>query len=519
MSIRPGRTALAVLLAFTLVAVSTFGLARHVVSQEESRLLAERSIEAGAELSSSVTSIDASLHSLGTLAPLPQATSAFLAAATPLLTGLVRTVGLISRTDRGFSLGAVAGDSTSLGPSLSSERLALLQRALTEPDMVTAVLHDGYRRRIGFALALPPDQGGLVVYQEDAIDPTDPVLSPLSASLAGLQVALYASGSPSPHTQLVDTGDRTTSRPQYLLRLPVGAGQWTLAARATRPLAGSFPVAVPWLLLAGGMVSALLAAAVLEVLARRRDYALALVDQRTAELGQSHEQLVQSERLAAVGLLAASVGHDLRNPIAVISNSLYLIGQRLAKEGITDERITRQIATANREVAAATLIVADLLDWSRDRLPIPTPVDAGALIDEVLESSPPPGGVEVRWQPPAVPLMAFCDRDQAKQTLLNLLSNAYDALPADGGSVALEVAETDGVVTMTVADNGSGMSEEARANLFEPFFTTKSRGTGLGLAVTQRLVSANQGTIEVRSSLGRGTTVTVSLPRSGSSSS
>ncbi|HVA44266.1 MAG TPA: ATP-binding protein [Acidimicrobiales bacterium] len=513
MRIWPGRTSLVVFLAFTLVAVSTFGLARRVVAQEENRLLVERSIEAGAELRSSVTSIDAGLHSLGTLAPLPQASSAFLAAAAPLLTGLVRTVGLISRTDGGFSAKAVVGDSTSLSPSLSPERLALLRHAFAEPDMVTTVLHDGYRRRIGFALALPPDQGSLVVYQEDAIDPADPVLSPLSASLADLQVTLYASGTPSPSAQVVKAGDGSAIGSLYTLSLAAGAAQWTLVAQATRPLAGSFPAAVPWLLLAGGMVSALLAAAVLEVLARRRDYALTLVDQRTAELSESHEQLVQSERLAAVGVLAASVGHELRNPIAVISNSLYLIGQRLAKAGIADDGITRQVATANREVTAATLIVADLLDWSRDRRPIPTSVDLGALMNEVLESSPPPHGVDVIWKPPDPAPIALCDRDQTKQTLLNLLSNAYDALPASGGSVALEVAGRNGQVTMTVADDGSGMSAETRSQLFEPFFTTKSRGIGLGLAVTRRLVSANQGTLDVQSSLGTGTTVTVSLPR------
>ena len=134
-------------------------------------------------------------------------------------------------------------------------------------------------------------------------------------------------------------------------------------------------------------------------------------------------------------------------------------------------------------------------------------------MNEVLESSPPPDGVDVIWKPPDPAPIALCDRDQTKQTLLNLLSNAYDALPASGGSVALEVAGHNGRVTMTVADDGSGMSAETRSQLFEPFFTTKSRGIGLGLAVTRRLVSANQGTLDVQSSLGTGTTVTVSLPR------
>jgi len=512
MSARPGGAAIAVFIAFALVAGSTFALARRVVSQEEQRLLAERSVEVGAQLSSSVTSIDASLHSLGTLAPLPQASTAFLAAATPLVTGLVRTVALVSRSDRGYSLQVEAGDSSSLGGTWSAERLALLRSAFTEPDMVTAVLHDGYRRRIGFALALPPDQGGLVVYQEDAIDPTDPVLSPLSATINDLQVALYANDSQSSRMLVVATGAGRAIGPRYALHLPVGAGQWTLVAQATRPLAGSFPAAVPWLLLTGGVVSAVLAAAVLEVLARRRDYALTLVDQRSAELEQSHEQLVRSERLAAVGLLAASVGHELRNPIAVISNSLYLISERLNREGITDDRIARQVTTANRELATATLIVADLVDWSRERPPLPTSVDIGELLDEVLEASPPPAEVKVVWHAPDPPRLASCDRDQVRQILLNLMSNAYDALPSGGGTVHLTVEGADDQVNITVADDGAGMTQETRTKAFEPFFTTKSRGIGLGLAVTKRLLDANHGAVDVQSFPDHGTTVRVSLP-------
>jgi signal transduction histidine kinase len=511
MSFRPGRAALLVFVVFALVAVTAFGLARHAVSQEENRLLVERSVEVAAQLSGSVTATDASLRSLGTLASLPSAASAFPAAAAPLVTGLVRTVGLIDQTSSGFVVRAMVGDSTSLAGPLSAERSALLRKASIEPDMVTAVLHDGYRRRIGFALALPPDEGGLVVYQEDAIDPANPVLSPASATLSDLRVALYA-GAPSADSLVVIAGPASGRGPHYSLPLAVGAGQWTLVARATSPLAGTFPASVPWLLLVGGMVSAVLAAAVLEVLARRRDYALTLVDRRTAELVESQEQLVESERLAAVGLLAATVGHELRNPFAVVSNSLYLIGQRLIQEGVADERITRQIATANREMAAATLIVSDLVDWSKMRPAYPTPVDLAALMDEALEVSPPPSGVRVVWDRPTE-VVAFCDRDQIKQTLLNLIANAYDALPASDGNLDLMVQTAGRLATVTVADNGSGMSEETLSKVFEPFFTTKLRGIGLGLAVTTSLVAANHGVIEVQSTLGEGARFTVSLPR------
>jgi len=222
--------------------------------------------------------------------------------------------------------------------------------------------------------------------------------------------------------------------------------------------------------------------------------------------------VVESERLAAVGLMAASVGHELRNPMAVLANCLYLISQRLISEELLDDRLGRQLATANRELASANLIVSDLVNWSREFPPNPQPVDMGALINEMLESSPPPTGSVLRWDQPDPAPVALCDREQAKHSVLNLITNAYDALPNNQGTVVVSVASEDGHVTMTVADNGAGMSEETRSRLFEPFFTTKVRGIGLGLAVTKRLVNANRGSIAVASGLGTGTTVTVTLP-------
>ncbi|HET6793548.1 MAG TPA: HAMP domain-containing sensor histidine kinase, partial [Acidimicrobiales bacterium] len=208
-----------------------------------------------------------------------------------------------------------------------------------------------------------------------------------------------------------------------------------------------------------------LAAAVLEVLARRRDYALTLVEQRTSELQDSQAHLVESEKLAAVGLMAASVGHELRNPLGVLANCLYLLDQRLTREGILDERLGRQLGTANRELATANLIVSDLVDWSREPPPNPQPVDLSQLVDETLESSPPPKGAAVVWEHPDRSPVARCDREHAKHTLLNLISNAYDALPNDKGTVVLKVAGDNGRVTITVADDGSGMSEDTRSRL------------------------------------------------------
>jgi two-component system NtrC family sensor kinase len=112
------------------------------------------------------------------------------------------------------------------------------------------------------------------------------------------------------------------------------------------------------------------------------------------------------------------------------------------------------------------------------------------------------------------------DRDQLRQVLLNILSNAYEAVQAaaqagmgpNGGSVTVRTASSDGKVSIAVVDTGIGMDEETRAQMFEPFFTRKTRGTGLGLAVTRRIVDSHGGVIHIDSAEGRGTTFTVEFP-------
>ena len=302
------------------------------------------------------------------------------------------------------------------------------------------------------------------------------------------------------------------------MKVSVGSGQqWLMVTKARHPLVGSVATATPWFLLAAGLLAALLATAVVETLARRREYALAVADMRTRELKQSledlavaHEQLVRQERLAAIGELASTIGHELRNPLGVISNALYLLHGDLGKEPA--EPAARHLATAEREVSAATVIVSDLLEFARQREPVMTDVDTVALLDEVLGVLPPPTGIAVSRDDTAGPVVAVADRDMLRQVLLNLIGNAYQAMP-NGGTLTVGVADDGQSARVRVADTGEGMSDEVRAKLFEPFFTTKARGVGLGLAVCKRIIDAHSGTIAVDSSPGVGSTFTVSLPQ------
>ena len=294
----------------------------------------------------------------------------------------------------------------------------------------------------------------------------------------------------------------------------VGADTWLLVASSPTPLVGRLAQDTPWIILIIGIAVAALVTTVVEAQSRRRDYAAALVEERTAslrqavtELEQTQAQLVRQEKMAAMGQLASTVGHELRNPLAVIMNVLYLLETIAGAEG--SEAMLRHLATAKRETSAATLIVADLLDYSAGRAPMRAPVQLADLVAEALSVVPPPAGIEVvRHVEPDIAIDA--DRDQMRQVLLNLITNGYDAMPG-GGILDVSVRSTGDSARITVSDTGVGMDEETQASIFTPFFTTKSRGVGLGLAVTKRVIEAHGGTIGVQSTPSVGTSFTVTV--------
>jgi len=328
-----------------------------------------------------------------------------------------------------------------------------------------------------------------------------------------LNVAIYLSNHPDPSALVVTT---TKGLPLAGVQYPfrVGADTWLIVASSSQSLVGSLGQDMPWLVLGFGALTAVLMTAVIETLGRRRDYASALVEERTASLRSAiaereaaQADLNRQENMAAIGQLAATVGHELRNPLAVVTNVLYLM--KVGSKADANDPIRRHIATAEREISAATRIVSDLLDYAAGRGPILAPVEVCDLVAEALSVVPPPDGVQVvqRGEPQVVDV----DRDQIRQALLNLITNAYDAMP-DGGVLTVSTISEPGSAQITVTDTGMGMDEETRDGIFTPFFTKKARGIGLGLAVTKRVVEAHGGTIAVRSMPAAGSSFTLTLP-------
>ena len=235
-----------------------------------------------------------------------------------------------------------------------------------------------------------------------------------------------------------------------------------------------------------------------------------------SDLERSHQVVLKSEKLAAVGQLAASVGHELRNPLTAVRNAASFLARRLKDPaGASDPKVPQFLGIIDRELGVSAKIISDLLDFAREREPSLQPCPLRPLVDEAIGLVH-AGTVRIQNEIPEDMPAPNLDRDQFRQVLINLVQNAVEAMPAEqasGGLVTIqgEAANPSGV-KLAVIDNGAGIPNEARARIFEPLFTTKTKGTGLGLAIVANMVRAHGGTIRVESQPGKGSTFVIDLP-------
>jgi signal transduction histidine kinase len=263
-----------------------------------------------------------------------------------------------------------------------------------------------------------------------------------------------------------------------------------------------------------GLFIALIVTLTVETVQRRHRYAQALVAERTAdlnaslsELKQTQDALVRQERLSAVGEMASVVGHELRNPLAAVTNALFIVRGDLGEE--VSPTTEKYLSMAERETSKAAVLADDLTAFVRPRELVETEVEVPDLVDEVLSATPQPEDVQVDVNVAAGTLKG--DRGQLAEVLTNLVTNAYQAMP-NGGTMTLGATSNNGTTTFTVEDTGSGIQDTSMTKVFEPFFTTKTNGTGLGLAIVQRLVQAHGGEVELRNTDRGGVRATVVLP-------
>lgn len=209
----------------------------------------------------------------------------------------------------------------------------------------------------------------------------------------------------------------------------------------------------------------------------------------------SADKVRSSERLATIGQLAATIGHELRNPLGIVESSLFLIRQRLTALGVQDGHIDKHRDRIVGQIRLCNKTITNLLDLARDRPPAPRRLVLSSLLEHAVEQSGVRPATEVVVQVPEA-LGIDVDPDDFMHVLVNLLLNASHAQNGTG-RVVVRAACSKGGVELTVADDGPGVPPEIRGRIFDALFTTKARGTGLGLALCQRIIQAHGGEISL----------------------
>lgn len=235
-------------------------------------------------------------------------------------------------------------------------------------------------------------------------------------------------------------------------------------------------------------------------------------DAMAAAIEEREHRLIRSERLATVGRMAAHITHEIRNPLASLGLNVELLADEV---GPDNQEAHRLVTSIGKEVDRLSEITETYLRFVRLPKPKPERLELGGIAASVLEFAASELSlarieVETRLEPNLPEVVA--DESQLRQALLNLVRNAKEAMEG-GGRLRVEVGRAgDGHVRLLLADSGPGIPPENLASIFEPFFSTKTKGTGLGLALVQQIVSEHGGRIEVDCPPGGGTRFTIVLP-------
>lgn len=225
------------------------------------------------------------------------------------------------------------------------------------------------------------------------------------------------------------------------------------------------------------------------------------VEERTRELKEAMRELVKTERLAAIGQMASIISHEIRNPLAVISNATRLIKTIVSPK---EPKLIKQFGIIDSEIKQASSIINEVLGYARSRELILTAIDVNSYLKEIILSFPISGGIRIKEALDPESVRIKIDAEEMKQAIRNLIVNAAEAMQ-DKGTITVGTKVGRRVMCIFVADEGPGISPEMKNKIFSPFFTTKARGTGLGLAVVGKAMARHKGKIFIHSQEGKGT--------------
>jgi len=247
-------------------------------------------------------------------------------------------------------------------------------------------------------------------------------------------------------------------------------------------------------------------------LERHRDHLEELVQERTRELEAAQEELIRSERYAALGHAIASIAHEIRNPLGTVRNCIYNISN---STGIPDEGPTRHaLDLAERNIDRANAIISDILDYVRDPEVQKNKVRIKSLIEAAVADIGSPPGIDLAVEPgPDIEIQAV--ETQLRSALINVLKNAVQAIQSiDGlaGRISVRSSVSEDMLELSVEDNGVGLTVEQAEKAFEPLYSTKNFGVGLGLPIVERTMKSHGGAVELTNNPGEGCTAVLRLP-------
>jgi signal transduction histidine kinase len=237
------------------------------------------------------------------------------------------------------------------------------------------------------------------------------------------------------------------------------------------------------------------------------------LEKSSVELQQTQHRLIRSEKLAAIGQLAASVAHELRNPLGVIKNSAYYLKDQLAQAGMASKypNMDEFLNIIENEISLSDKIIRDLLNFSLISKPMTKPEEINSIIEYAVSITNTPENIEVIMNLGDNLKPALIDQYQIRQAFHNLIFNSYQAMER-GGTLEITSRELDGFIEIIFKDSGAGIEKKDQDKIFDALFTTKAKGIGLGLAVTHGIIERHGGQIVLESQVGKGTTFTVRLP-------